>query len=319
MEEEDRKIMYLKTEKACEIIDAMVERHTTSLPRPTANIIRLSKGKSKDNEEAVLLLSDLQIGHKTPSTSATIIAHRMERLATSLIKIVKIHNQAYPVKKLNIFMLGDCIQSEAVGFKVSLDELELTLMDQIFGDKGAVTLISNFLETVYPYFPDGIHCYCVFGNHGNQGRFASTTTNWDSIVYKTLETRFSKYIRIHWYVEDKNFYQKVKIFNKTFLIVHGDQIPMWMNIPWYGQTQRAMRWQGSLPGDLFNYMCVGHFHIPARYMWNNVEIIANGCFVSEDAWVIQKMGMSTVPAQVLFGVHPRKGVTWHYTLKLDAN
>jgi hypothetical protein len=103
---------------------------------------------------------------------------------------------------------------------------------------------------------------------------------------------------------------------KRFLISHGDCIPRYLNIPIYGITQRAMRWQGSL-GE-FDYLCLGHFHTPIRMDWNQVEVIVNGCFVSEDMWVLKVIGMSTAPAQVFFGVHKNKGITWYYKVKLNG-
>jgi len=113
------------------------------------------------------------------------------------------------------------------------------------------------------------------------------------------------------------FWQKVKIWRKVFLLVHGDQIPMWANIPWYGITQRAMRWQGGLSGAAFHYLVLGHFHVISNFRWNDVEVFVNGCFVSDDQWVLKHIGMQSSTSQWAFGVHPRRGVSWRYAVGLD--
>jgi len=265
-----------------------------------------------DEEVAVLVIGDLQIGHKTPTTTMRIIANRMQRLTAKFIKIVRHHRKMYPVKRLEIFLLGDLIQSEDIGFKVGLDELEDVLMGQMF--KGAIPILEQMLVDLSPHF-DQIDVRTVSGNHGRLDRFHADTTNWDTIIYKILETRTGDFV--NWHIEGHKFWQKVKIWRKTFLVVHGDQIRMWMNIPWYGITQRLMRWQGSLPGDKFHYMVMGHFHVISNFVWNDVQVFVNGCFVSDDQWVLKQIGMQSSTSQWAFGVHPRQGVTWRYQIGLD--
>lgn len=64
-------------------------------------------------------------------------------------------------------------------------------------------------------------------------------------------------------------------------------------------------------------MCLGHFHNASFIDWNEVEIFVNGCFVSDDQWVLKKLGLASSTTQITFGVHPRKGVTWRYKVRLD--
>lgn len=296
------------------LVNAYLDKGIGSLPRIEIPTVEIPQGDG-DEEVAVLVLSDLQIGHKTPTTSMRIIGNRMDRLARRFIKVVFIHRKAYPIKRLKIFLLGDLIQSEDIGFKVGLDELEGVLMTQMF--KGAIPMIEKLLLTLLPYFPDGIDVHTVSGNHGRLDKFHADTTNWDTVIYRFLEGRLVQYPTIRWFIEGEKFYQKVRIWQKTFLLVHGDQIKMWMNIPWYGITQRAMRWQGSLPGDKFHYMVLGHFHIISEFQWNDVGVFVNGCFVTDDQWVLKQIGMQSTATQWAFGVHPRKGVSWRYQIHLD--
>ena len=304
---------YMKTEDAQALLEKIVNASVKPLRRQYVPKIKIQQGKG-DEEELVLLYSDLQVGVKTPSTNLRIIADRVERLAEAVIKITTLQRNAIPIKKLNIFMLGDMIQSEDIISKVDLDALECVINKQIF--EGAVPMTEKFLLTVAPYFPEGIDIWCVPGNHGNLGRMNAVTTNWDTIIYKILKALTQNYTNLRWHIEDEKFYQIVGIMGNKFFITHGDCIPRYLNIPIYGITQRLMRWQGSIGN--FEYLCMGHFHTPIRADWNDTEYLINGCFVSEDQWVLKVIGMSTSPAQVLFGVHPKMGVTFYYKLKLNG-
>jgi hypothetical protein len=303
----------IRTDRAVALLTEIVQSAVEASP-----LVRLPKYNIKqgsgDEEEAVLLLSDLQVGNKTPSTNMKIIAERMEKLAQGVLKITTLQRHSITIKKLNIFLLGDMIQSEDIQTKVDLDALECVLMDQIF--LGAVPMVEKLLLSLVSCFPGGIDVWCVPGNHGSLGRLNAVTTNWDTMIYKILEAKTQNYGDIRWHIEEKTFYQQVDVMGKRFLISHGDCIPRYLNIPIYGITQRAMRWQGSL-GE-FDYLCLGHFQTPIRMDWNQVEVIVNGCFVSEDMWVLKVIGMSTAPAQVFFGVHPKKGISWYYKVKLNG-
>lgn len=302
-----------KLEDVQSVIESMVERGVASLPAVDVAPV-VENPESGDEEAMVVMISDLQIGHLTPTTSALIIRNRMRRFAERVVRLANIHRQAYPIKRLYVFLLGDCVQHELVGRFVSLQELECTLMPQMF--KWAIPMLEEALLTWCTQF-EQVDVYTVNGNHGGFGKFQSEDFNLDAIIYKFLESHLADQPNLTFHVELEHFWQKVSILRKNFLLVHGDQINMWQNLPWYGITQKAMRWQGSLPGHPFKYMVLGHFHVASCFDWNDVEIFVNGCFVSDDQWVLKKLGMASSTTQWAFGVHPRKGVTWRYKIRLD--
>lgn len=304
----------LRTDEALTILSGIVKEAVEATPIVTLPKVEISQGTG-DEEEIVLLLSDIQTGNRTPTSNMAILAERGEKLAQAVIKVTTLQRNAIPIKKLHVFIMGDMIQSEDIQTKIDLDALECVIMDQIF--KGVVPIIEKLLLTLAPYFPKGIDCWCVPGNHGSLGRLNAVTTNWDTLVYKILESRLQNYSKIHWHIEAQKFYQVVNVMKHKFLIAHGDCIPRYLNIPIYGITQRAMRWQGSIGN--FDYLCLAHFHTPLRMDWNNIEVVVNGTFMSDDQWALKVVGMSTEPAQVLFGVHPRKGISFYYKLKLNGN
>jgi UDP-2,3-diacylglucosamine pyrophosphatase LpxH len=301
----------IRTEEALSMIESIVDKGIKASEVVDIPQIKIKQGKG-DEEEMVLLFSDLQVGHKSPTTNIKVLGDRLDTLAKAVVKIASLQRNAIPIKKLDIFMLGDMIQSEDITSKVDLDSLEMVLMEQVF--TGAIPMTEKFLISIAPHFPGGIDVYCVPGNHGNVTKMNAPSTNWDTIIYKILQSKTANYKKIRWHIEEKMFYQMVDIMGKKFMLAHGDCIPRYLNIPIYGITQRAMRWQGSIGN--FDYLCLGHFHTPIRMDWNNVEVLVNGCFMSDDQWVLKSIGMSTQPSQMCFGVHPRKGISFLYKLKL---
>lgn len=270
--------------------------------------------KDGDEEVMCVLVSDLQLGHKTPTTNTRIIRNRAGRLIQAVVRIASLHRHMYPVRKLYVFMLGDMVHN-LPPFFMNFAEMETALYEQVYDH--AVPILAGMLKSWAQEFEE-VHVVCVPGNHAKQGgKMGDNNFNLDTIIYLTLRQMYADNDRLVWHGDCKNWWHKETIFHTTFLAVHGHQVKMWMNLPWYGLTTRSMRWQGSVPGKRFQVMLTGHFHVTSSVDWNDTEIIVNGCFVSDDDWVLETLGMSSSTKQMCFGVHPRKGITFRYNLDLD--
>lgn len=302
----------IKVSQALTLLNSIVDKGLKADRMLEIPKIQLRKGKG-DAEEMVLLYSDMQVGHKSPTTNLHVIERRAENLAESVASIATIQQSAIKLRRLHVFMLGDMIQSEDLLTKVDLDALEMVLMDQIF--KGAVPITEKLLLSVLPYFPDGIDVWCVPGNHGTISKLNAPSTNWDTLIYKILEGKMQNYKKIRWHIEEKMFYQIVNVMGKKFFLTHLDCVPSWLNIPLYGISQRSMRWQGSI--EKFDYLVGAHFHTALDMDWNDVELLVNGCFMSDDQWALKRIGMGNKPTQIVFGVHPKRGISFRYKLRLD--
>lgn len=302
----------ISTAEALSALTAKIVGEISALPYVKTEITSIKQGKG-DPEELVVLLSDLQIGHKSPTTNAAIISKRCANLASRVLKIVSLHRKAYPIKKLHVFVLGDIVHNEAIGKTVGLDELEMVLSDQMF--KIAVPVLERFLLTLLPHFQEGIEVYTIAGNHGKLSKENADSSNMDNVVYRFLAERLRNYKEINFHSAYDKFYQMVEIMGWKFLLIHGDQIKMTLTLPFYGVTTRAMRLQGAV--GRFDYLCLGHFHTANILNWQDSEILMNGTFVSDDQWVLQKLGMGTSPKQLVFGIHPNQGITFRYLVKLD--
>jgi len=266
----------------------------------------------RDEEELVILLSDCHIGHKTRSFNSKVFKKRLARYFRAIEIIMEIQRSAIPIKICNVFILGDIVHNDLLGRYVTLDELESPVIDQFINV--AVPEVSNFLMSLTGLF-EKVNVYGIRGNHGIVHKYAGLSTNWDYVIYKFIETRLSQQKRIS-FDFPKDFFKIVRIQNHNFLLVHGDQIPMHLTLPWYGTTTRAMRWQGSMP-KRFEYLCLGHIHHPSIVAWNEMEIIQNGCFVTDDEWLRKTLGLKSEAKQIIFGVHPRVGISFRYTIDLE--
>ncbi|MEM5871471.1 MAG: Myb-like DNA-binding domain-containing protein [Candidatus Aenigmatarchaeota archaeon] len=267
-----------------------------------------------DEEQAVQLLSDWQLGHRTATFSSQVAKERLERLLKATVKIVNLHRNAYPIRIINLFLLGDFIQSEKVGYLVDLSELETILIEQVY--KQAVPLLASYIQNISQHF-EKVNVYCVRGNHGKGEKTSSERTNWDDVIYYTLQYQFQDNDRIQITIA-QNFYQVVQIFNTKFLLAHGDQVRGGSyGIPLYALLQRMLRWATAMPFT-WDVLCVGHWHNFAYLEQNRQFLIVNGTLVSDDEYVRKTYGWNSSTSQTLFSVHPKQGITWLYQLKLNG-
>jgi len=272
---------------------------------PDVKVPKIKGGKG-DEEEIVVKLSDWQLGHKTSSFNYRVAERRVHHLLKKVFKIVALHRKGCPVRKINLFLEGDFIQSDKVGYLIDLSELEGILIDQVYRE--AVPLLSWFIAECAKNF-EKVNVYCVRGNHGRGEKGSSEKNNWDDVIYKTLETKFENVSNVK-FVVAREFYQVVSIFKWKFLLAHGDQIRGGSyNIPLYGLLQRMLRWATSMSFK-WNFLSVGHWHTFAHIEQNDQELFVNGTLVSDDEYVRKNYGWNASTSQTLFGVHPRQGVCW---------
>ena len=299
----------IKQEEALALFQETLAAEVRTLSPIKIRRYRWRTGKGTP-ETMVLLLSDTHIGHKTRSFNISVFNQRLRALEENLMRITRVQIRDHPVDNLVILVLGDIIQNDRIGQLISLDELQGTVWEQM---KVALTLFPEFFVNLLAAFKR-IDIYCVAGNHGSLGKFAGTTTNWDLIIYNFWQQNLANQPNIHFHLTEE-FYQMVRIENKKFLCVHGDQIRMWMNIPFYGAIQAFMRWYCSI--GRFDYGVCGHFHTIGNINWNEFELFLNGCFVTDDMYVLKRIKMMGTAAQMAFSVHPKVGVTARYHLYLN--
>lgn len=272
---------------------------------------------SQNEEVVVLLLSDVHVGKRTRTYNPKTFVKRLRKLEHSMMSIVTAQRSIRPIRKLVIVWNGDIVDAEAVYPSQAVDHIAIPIIDQIFSvglpefTKFLLFCLANFEE---------VECYCQRGNHGRQNAAkwsSSKSTNWDFVFYKALEGATVGQDRLTWHIDTKDWKQTFRILGEGFLATHGDMIRRYYNLPWYGMTRQAMRWQNAYRDRIkLTHFLFSHFHSAAILRFNNCLIYVNGSFVTDDPFAEEHIGVASIPEQLLFAVHPKHGVTWHYKLKL---
>lgn len=260
----------------------------------------------------MVLSSDHHPGLQTPSYNLDVYHRRHQKFTDLVIRIHDIISRTIPLERIVFINLGDMVSGQGI-FPGQAWKTEVNVMEQIY-HHASPELIQRDL-TMCEYFPVVQDEY-IPGNHGRTGKEYPQEVNFDNVLAQDIQRRFENVdqveVNICW-----DWYTFVDIYKWRFLCLHGSQIRSWLNIPFYGLVQKGMRWQGSIPDGPWQYMLHGHFHTAFMFPWNNFSIIGNGALVSGDDFALRELGMASAPAQQVFGVHPDKGVTWHYTLDLS--
>ena len=307
-------------EKELDVVTALVETVEGSLlklpPIKAPTVVGVEDAKNRE-EVVGLLLSDAHIGKKTRSYNPRVFVKRLRTLEDSMLGIVNAHRSIRPIKKLVIVMNGDIVDAESIYPSQSVDGISLPLIDQIF--KVGVPELTKFLYFCLANFEE-VEVYCESGNHGrlNASKWStSKSTNWDFVLYKALEGMTRDQDRLTWHINTKDWKSTFRIFGHGFMATHGDMIKMYYNMPYYGMSRQAMRWSNTYRSRIkLTHFLFGHFHSAGSIRFNQIWLHCNGSFVTDDVFAEEKLGVGSVPEQLLFGIHPKRGVTWRYPLLL---
>ena len=231
--------------------------------------------------------------------------------------------------------------------------IEQDIIDQVFN---CINCVSEKLDLVLNHVEE-VELWCIYGNHGRAAKIGTENdhVNWDYVIYKIMERQFSRMPNIKFHIP-KSKIEIAEIFNSKFLLMHGDGIKSWAGIPWYGLHRAESRLRnlvdltkdkGKLLDEIkrqypealkddakdidvmkilniayqycqtFDYMMLGHFHQPGEIETHGGKIIMNGCFAGGDNYSIKQLLTSSTPAQLFFGVHPKRKITWRYNIELE--
>ena len=270
--------------------------------------VNLPKHNGGDEEEACLLLSDLHFGKKTETYDLEIAAKRFQKVVDGVLSITHLHQNAYPIKKLHIFWNGDIVDGECL-FPNHAHQVDDHVVNQIYGSMPHVVGQLSRLASIFE-----VHNHCVRGNHGRVRQEAHFNANWDNVFYQSLKLATANIPNMTWDIP-LGWQQIVEVNKTKILQVHGHQIKMQLNLPWYGITTRVSRWATSQGLGGFDVATLGHFHSSSNLRWGNRKIFTNGTTVSGDEFALEFMGLESSEMQWLFGVHPRKKVTWQYEIR----
>ncbi len=307
----------LRDRSRSDIIAEVLASSVKSLPAP---LVKDIPAKFEYGEEAVLVISDMQIGQLTIAEevgglseySLEILENRMDNLIVQLKSILDNHaKMGKPIKKLHIILGGDIVDGETI-FPGQSFEIETNVVDQMFS---AVQEISKLLLEVAKIVPD-IEVPCVYGNHGRIGKKGENKNhvNFDYLSYKFLETQFKQFKNIK-FIIPKTWWLVHQVAGHNFLIMHGDTL---------GGSSNSLESQNAQLALLMNsvniradYLILGHHHRPLNFDTPVGEVIVNGNWAGGSLFSLHRLATSNKPSQMFFSMDREYGISYRYKILLD--
>ena len=309
------------TEKSADLVQAVYQAaHDASLISGAPIIVKPRKAStSRGHEEvAILHLTDTHIGAVTPSFNTSVAERRVNETAAKTQKLVSIQRKDHDINELVIILGGDLIEQTAQ-FPNQAWAVDASTFEQLFN---AARIIEAAILNLAADFSK-VTVYLTPGNHGRVGRGKGrqsldyeSETNWDRIVGRIIGERIEKHPSIKW-VFPESWYQIITIGAYNALAHHGDTIRSFGGgIPAYGIIKKHQAWVTFMD---FEDAYVGHFHTPMQLpMANGGRVFVTPSLVSDSAYAKEFVAATSLPAQRLHFVDPKRGrVTAEYLLWLD--
>lgn len=274
------------------------------------------------DEPALLLFSDSHCGEEVRREDTGGLAEynfekfklMLRSLAYSVIEISEIQSKSYGIPELIVAFLGDLVTGAGNIYRGQTARLEMNVIEQCLE---VADEVSQFLVWMTNFFPK-IRVIGVTGNHGRVGKKNEYKqyVNWDYVVYKFIETRLKDYENIT-FDFPKSFWHVEEINGHKILFIHGDDIKMWNQVPWYGIERALLRFQELLRkvDKQFDYACLAHFHQAGQIDRIVGEAILNGNWMGTTDWTMKTMHMGSEPSQWFLGL-AEKSISWRYKIDL---
>lgn len=231
----------------------------------------------------ILMISDMHIGRRTRTFNYDVFKERLDILCENFISLKKIINRSFALNRLDILLLGDILDGEEI-FRGHGYEVEMNIDDAIQTAVNDIALMINKMLSRTNF--EEVRVFGVPGNHGVANRNGSVGTNWEKAMYRLLAERLSYEV-----YSAKDWYIAFDVGDRKAIAMHGDNIKMTNQIPFYGINRNVLRWRaGGLGESDFDYVFLGHFHVLASMSCNDVRTYLNGTMLDGDTYV-ERMGL----------------------------
>lgn len=275
--------------------------------------------RKADEEVAVAILADWQLGKVTPSYSSEICRQRIELYAEKVSRITNIQRADHPVKHLRCWVLGDIVEGEDI-FPGQAHLIDSSLYRQV-GVNGPA-IIRDFILRMLQDF-ETIHFVGIIGNHGSIGgrgrKEYNSETNMDRLLYKIIEHMFAYEPRVTFDIPDghgeSNFYAVDRVGDYGTLLMHGDQFPPPSSTHTY--YKKVMGWKDGAIPQPFDDVYVGHYHQNVKMTLGSSILRMSGSPESYNTFAQEVLAVMGRPSQNLQFIHPFNGVTSEHTIYLD--
>lgn len=271
-------------------------------------------------ETAVALLSDLQMGKRTPTYGSDVCRERVMRYARKIVGLSA--ERGSNPRHIVVPMLGDMIEGVDI-FPGQQWLIDSTLYAQLFNT--TPTVLADFCRYLLGHF-ETVTVYAVDGNHGRIGRKGQfgPMDNADRMLYRILALLMRDEPRFQLIMTDpegeRNWYHVLEVGNYSALLIHGDQIRGHSGFPWYGLGKKVNGWgSGGIP-EQFRDVFMGHYHQLGRIPLNHRSVWCNGSTESTNTFAAETLAAQSEPSQWLLFVDPTAGrVTASYGVELKED
>ncbi len=264
----------------------------------------------KQQETAILAISDLHYGKQTESYDTDVFRKRMDELLNKVTRIKELHSD-YDFDELVIFGLGDFNDGSGI-FPTQSNYQEITNPEQQADE--LADFLTEWTQALLEVWPK-VRWELVPGNHGRTGKFVAEAANWDMVAYRFLQKNLKDVAEVNFNETGDPFIRKVEIRGHQHLLYHAHDIRSWANIPWYGIFTRLQRWYMSKLGP-FDVAWMGHFHTSGVWKLNKIKAVLTGCMPTDDEWALRTLGMEASNDWWLCGCNNTRPLTFTFSLEV---
>lgn len=240
---------------------------------------------------------------------------RAERYVDTTLQFTQetLVNYRFPV--LWVLAYGDHTSGEIHGITMS------EYHNQIRNSLAIGQMHALMFRDLAPYFQK-INVVYVPGNHGRRSKkkdYEGAWDNWDYLIGETAKICCQNHNNINFLIPD-SFSINLNINGHGFNVSHGDDIPSWNSLPWYGierKTRRLVALHQS-QGLKVKYFVMGHFHKASSLSDLDGEVIINGPWIATTPYIFERHAGFTEPCQWLHGVHQKYGISWRLKVHLRS-
>lgn len=294
--------------------EAFIKAVRSLEPYKPPPIPRYEPKKGLGEEDWVQLVSDVQAG-QTVDVRETgglgrfdtrVLLQELETLQQTIPRIVQYHTNR--PRRLWFFLVGDMIEGSTI-FEGQLRSIDMNTVRQVMW---VVENFARLIASAAAVFQEVV-VVGVPGNHGRIGRKGTNSPmdNLDYLAYEFIQERLRAIPNVRCNFS-QSWHQLVEVQRNRFLLVHGEDVPAWMNIPFYGALRSEARQQKLFFPQNFHYLVAAHHHQISFFS----NILMNGCWPGGSEFSLKRLQVGGQPQQWLFGVHPKWGITWLRPLKL---
>lgn len=309
-----------------ELVDAIYRAALEGIGSLDVGPVPAPRGERKHEgsaEVALVSLSDLQLGKRTPSYGTAACERRVRQYAEKVIELTNIQRSNRPIPEARVYMLGDMVEGEMI-FPGQAHRIDSSLYRQVCVDGPRIAV--EFLRTLLANF-ERVRVISVIGNHGRLGKRGDyhPESNSDLFLYRICKTIFETIgeERLTWEIPftsgERSWYAVDAVGRHKYMLFHGDQMRGggFAGVPMYGFIRAVQAWACDPQFKQFRYALCGHWHSMWSMPINNRILWINGSTESDNTWAQEELKSRSEPGQWLLFAHPKVGVTSEHRVWLS--